>query len=190
MKGGGIVKLCKRHVIKTRAGFTLIELIITIALIGIVTSIATFGFRDFQSKSRVEAQVRQIASDIGELRIRAITMKQRHNIVLNESSYLFQSYSTYDLPKCSGGSPGGVPVPGKNITVSYKLKKANGSYYSGSCSNTAGDTFEIDQRGMLVGNGATVFIDYPGNAASVDCLTIHTVRVNVGKNNGVTCDDK
>lgn len=180
----------KRCYIKTRSGFSLLELLIVIAIIAIASTMATFGFNNYQLKSRVEAQVRQMASDIGEIRIRALTMKQRHNIVLNETGYVFQSYSTYDQPKCSGASPGGTDVPGMSRNVTYKLKNKDGGYYAGSCSGIAGDTLEIDQRGMLSGNGATVFIDYPGASASLDCLSIHTVRVNVGKTNGANCDDK
>jgi len=176
----------------TNTGFTLVELLAAIAIISILLGIATFEFRDWQIKSSVEAQVRKMAADIGAIRIRAMVTKQRHNIVLNTSSYVFQSYGTDDdlPPKCSSGAPGGVTVPGMSTNVTYKLKKNATTYYAGSCLALGGDTLEIDQRGMLVGDGATVFIDNPGSSASLDCLTIHTVRVNVGKTNGATCDEQ
>ena len=94
------------------------------------------------------------------------------------------------MPKCVGGAPGGVTIPGRSVTVAYKLKKNATTYYAGSCADTAGDTLQFDSRGMLVGNGATVIIDYPGTSANLDCLTIHTVRVNAGKTNGATCNDR
>jgi len=174
----------------THSGFSLIELLVVIAIIVISSSLVAFGVKDYQEKSKVERQVRQIATDIGEIRIRALTMKQRHNLVLNQTGYVFQSYSSDDQPKCSGTSPGGTNLPGKSINTTYQLKKNATTYYAGSCANVGGDTYEIDQRGMLSGTTATIFIDYPGTTAALDCLTLHTIRVNVGKKNGANCDDK
>jgi type IV fimbrial biogenesis protein FimT len=173
----------------SHTGFSLVELLVVIVLISTLLTVATLNFHDMQVKSNVESQVRNMATDINEIRLRALTMKQRHTIVLNKNSYTFQSYSTEEMPKCSGGVPAGVSIPGKPVTVVVNsLKKSSGSYYAGSCLNIGGDTIEIDARGMLVGSPATVFIDYPGKTASLDCLIIHTIRVNPGSTNGANCE--
>jgi prepilin-type N-terminal cleavage/methylation domain-containing protein len=167
-------------------GFSIVELVITIAIISILLSIATLSFNSWQVKSNVEAQAKQMVADISELRVSAMTRKQRHTVTLNTSSYKFKSYSSDDEPKCTGGTD----LPGMPRNVSYKLKRDAATYYTGTCSAVGGDTFEIDQRGMLVGSTGTVFIDYAGGSASLDCLTLSLVRVNVGKTNGANCDDK
>lgn len=160
-------------------GFSLMELIIVIAVIGIISSIAAINYNQWMVKSAVEAQVKQMVSDIGELRIRALTTKQRHNITINADSYVFKSYTTENQPKFSGNL-----IPGGTHNVTYGLKKASGSAYGG-------EVYVINERGMLEDVGNTIFLDYNGSAAT-DCLTIHTVRVNPGKKNatGDVCNDK
>ncbi len=160
-------------------GFTLLELIITAGIAGIVMSIATIGFNQWLVKGRVEAQIKQMIADFGELRILALTTKQRHSITLNPNSYVFRSYSSEAEPLS-----GGKLIPGGTHSVTYRLKDKDKADYNGS-------VYEIDVRGMLTSIPATVFIDYNGSAAT-DCFTLHTIRVNPGKKNatGDTCNDK
>lgn len=161
-------------------GFSLMELVITIAIIGILSTLVTFGFNEWQTKSGVESQVKQMVSDIGELRIRALTTKQRHSITFNATNYVFKSYSTADQSIF-----GGNVIPNGTHNVVYRLKKPSGNDYDGT-------VFEIDTRGALASaSTATVFIDHAGTA-SIDCFTLHTIRVNPGKKNatGDTCNDK
>lgn len=169
------------------SGFSLTELIVVLAIMTTLLSIVTISFHDWQVKNNVEAQVKKMATDISELRVRAMTMKQRQSITLTSNSYVFKFYTSDSdsEPKCTGGTL----LPGKTFNVAYKLKRNATDFYNGTCENVGGDTFEIDERGMLVGSTATIFIDNSGSA-TLDCLTLHTVRVNVGKTNGANCDDK
>lgn len=168
------------HHKKYQGGFSLIELIITMAVIGALSSIALFAFNDWQVKSRVGAQVKQMVSDIGELRIRALTTKQRHSITFNPASYVFKSYTSEAESLASG-----KVIPGGTHTVTYRLQDKNKADFTGLVQ------YEIDVRGMLASSTASVFLDYKG-AATIDCFTLHTTRVNPGKKNatGDTCDDK
>ena len=159
-------------------GFSLIELIITIAIIGIALSIGTLNFNQWMLKSRVEAQVKQMVSDISELRIRALTMKQRHSVTLDATSYTFKSYSSENQTKFNGNT-----IAGGTHNVTYGLKKTP------TGSNYGGEVFQIYENGMLSDLPATVFLDYNGSAAT-DCLIISTARVNPGKKSGATCNDK
>lgn len=180
----------QRSAASDSSGFTLIELLITIAIIGIIGGIATFGFSSWLQKSRVEAQVRQLMADIGEIRMTALTTKRRHSLVLDKTRYSFYSYSSSAEPKCSGTGPGGKVVSGKGAEVKFPLKKNAGTFYAGSCDDISGDTFEFDERGMLMGSTASIYLDYTGGAAALDCLSLHTIRVNPGKTNGANCDDR
>ena len=170
-------------------GFTLVELLVTIAIIGIVLAIGTQNFTQWQTKSRVEAQVKQMANDINDLRIRALTTKQRHSIELYDSKYLLKSYSTQTYTTNAQMVANGTILSGGTKTVKYRLKST-----SGSGTFFTGNAIEINERGMLAGLPQTIFLATGASTstASINCLTVHTVRVNVGKQNMSTgaCDDQ
>lgn len=174
---------CRDHNKINEQGFSLMELIIVIAVIGIISSIAAINYNQWMVKNVVEAQVKQMVSDIGELRIRALTTKQRHSITINSTNYVFKSYST-------DGDLGGIVIPGGTHSVINGLTSKDQSN-----ANSNGTTLEIDARGMFVSSilllPVKVFLTYNGSAGT-DCLNIDTVRVNPGKKNatGDVCNDK
>jgi len=165
--------------VKNTSGFTLVELIVVIAIITTLLGISTIAFHDWLVKSRVEAQVRQMVADISNIRVRAMTRKQRCSLEIAANSYVFRSYSSEGESLASG-----AVIPGGGI-VSFGLKSGPSTFY-------ANQRYEIDQRGVL-DTAATlpIFLEYDGNA-SLDCLNLQAIRVNAGKKNtaGDTCNDK
>lgn len=161
-------------------GFSLAELVVVIGIFSILLSVATLGFRDWLVKYNVEAQVKQMVNDFSEMRVRAMTMKQRHSITVNQNSYVFKSYSSDDEALAAG-----TVITGGTHTVKYALKSNSSTPYSGQ-------VYEIDHRGILVNSfGGTIYLDND-SSASVDCLTIHVLRINPGKKNSgwSNCDDR
>ena len=169
---------CKQ-IIQGSRGFSLTELVIVIAIASTLLGIATINYHQWQVKYNVEAQVRTMATNFSELRIRAMTTKQRQSITVNRQSYSFKSYSSDDEPLAAG-----TVTPPATRSVSYALKTNSSTYYSGQI-------FEIDHRGMLVSPPGTIYLDSTGSAG-VDCLNIQVVRINPGKKNGAwsSCDDQ
>ena len=161
-------------------GFTIIELVVVIAIIATLLAMSTISFNTWLVRHRVEAQVRQMIADFNELRVRALTMKQRHSITLNASSYVFRSYNSEEEDLFTGGTI----IPGGNRTVTYKLRKDATTYY-------AADVYEIDQRGTNVSSVTTIYLEYPGTTPGLNCIKLHTVRINPGNSAtiGGTCND-
>jgi len=163
---------------KQQLGFTLIELIVVMTIIGSLLAIASLGFNSWQKKYNVEAQVKQMVQDINEYRVTAMTRKQKHSVNLNANSYVFRSYSSEEESLAAG-----TIVNGGTRNVSYGLKSDATTFYN----NTR---FEIDQRGMITPVG-TVYLDN-SDSAYLNCFTLHTVRTNVGGRNPTwsNCDDR
>lgn len=171
------------------SGFSIIELILVLTIIGTLLAIAIPSFNQMQRKARTESQVKEMVTDISELRVRAMTHKQRHSITLNANSYVFRSYSSDEEPQSSG-----TIIPSGNRIVANRLVRVNG----GASTLFSGQLFEIDHRGLVSSNltppwSAADFVLLENNSSpSIDCFKLEAARTNVGKANAAwsNCDDK
>ena len=165
-----------------RSGFSLIELIITIAVMGIVVTIATLNFNIWQKKSRMDAQTREIFTDLNEARTNAVTQKIYYGIIFQPNSYVIKSYDSATVPTAATAASTGTTAMTKNLLFGI---------------NKAGDVFDntpvlFDTTGMTI-DMCTIFVaplDPDKDEATVNCSTISAARVNMGKINGTACEFK
>ena len=75
-------------------GFSLIELTVVIALIGILLAIATLDFAQWNRKAQFERQVKELYADIQGARIDAAFTKQPRGIEFSGSQVVFKRYTT------------------------------------------------------------------------------------------------
>ena len=95
----------------SRAGFTLAELMVTIGVMLILMAIAMPRFLDTLPGLRLSDAARQVATDLQQLRMKAIAQNIPYQITF--------STSTYVLQKCSGAcadDSGAIALP-QGITV-------------------------------------------------------------------------
>lgn len=105
---------------KSENGFTLFELLVTIAIIGLVSSIALMSSSNLYSNYKVKEAARQIYSDLQAARINSIKEGRRWAVCFSGTT--FTSYSIRNTPGtdttfCTGDDPttGASPFYRKNI---------------------------------------------------------------------------
>lgn len=70
---------------KYRQGFTLLELMITIAIMAILVAIATPSMRTLIQKNQVASQMRDLSSFLQEVRGKAVLERRPYNITIESS---------------------------------------------------------------------------------------------------------
>jgi len=159
----------------SKAGFTLIELIVTMVIIGILLAIATLNFNSMQRKAQIESETRQVFADLNSARLNAIYLKKRNRITFQPGSYAMKNYT----------SDNEAPAAGTAVyarTVPYQLSLVNG----GSIANAIA---EFDSRGLAT-DQTTLNIFYVNpvkSGATVDCIAVGTAKTNMGQ--GVDSDN-
>lgn len=157
-------------------GFSLIELIVTMAIMGILFGIATLSFFDWQRKAQIERQTREMHTDINSARMESIFRKTRHRVTFQPSSYVLRRYSSENEADTAG-----TIINSRNVT--YQLTRVTG----GDLSDVS---IEFDARGLLTGSNFSLRVNPVASGASFDCLIIHVARTNMGKmkDDGTSCD--
>jgi type II secretion system protein H len=153
-------------------GFSLIELVVVMTIIGILLSIVTLDFNSWQRRSQIERQTRELFSDLNQARLESLHRKQRHSIVMQPNSYIFRRYSSENENRLAG-----TVVQTRN--VNFQITKLSGS-------SAADDITEFDIRGFTNDND-TFQINPINSGAPVDCVVIATGRTNMGKNENGLC---
>jgi prepilin-type N-terminal cleavage/methylation domain-containing protein len=162
-------------------GFSLLELIVTMAIMGILFGIATLSFFDWQRKSQIERQTREMHTDINSARMESIFRKTRHRVTFQPSSYVLRRYSSDNENYAAG-----TIINSRN--VAYQLTRELGGDISDY-------SVEFDARGLLTGANFSspnliLRVNPVASGSSFDCIIIHVARTNMGrmKDDGTSCD--
>lgn len=159
--------MCKKSKVQNRQGFSLVELMIVIALIGILLSAATFQFSQYSQKSAIERQTKTLYNDILDLRNRAFYEKRNKAVVLSAMSYALYSTDTTTV------------TPVSTTAVNSQI----------TWNNSARIVF--DSMGLVSNPPAmdqTICVNST-NSASVDSIVLSMTRAQIGKlTNGATCN--
>jgi len=155
-----------------RRGFTLVELMVVIGLIGILLTLATHDFSTWQRKSQVERYTKELYSEVQDARMRAAFTKVRQSVEFGAQQVVFRKYTTNE-PDTAGSI-----ISTKKLPLSFTL---NGGW--------ANPIF-FDTRGIMSDPIVKVICMTTGVDAAYDALIITPALTNMGKvtNRGGACD--
>jgi prepilin-type N-terminal cleavage/methylation domain-containing protein len=155
-----------------RRGFSIIELITVIAVIGLLSSFAILNFNSWQRKATVERYVKELYTDLQDARMRAAYTKVRQRVVVSANQVVFRRMS-------STADPGTVlftkPVPVTLVGVGL--------------TGASSDQIDFDTRGQVNDPITKIICVTTNENAAYDALIVSPVITNMGKviNKGNVC---
>ena len=149
-----------------RNGFSLPEILIVIAIMGILMAIAGLSYNAWMSKYRLEGQVREMYADLMNARVRAMQRNLDHFMDVTSGSYNVREDSDDD-----GNPDTDVLLP--------KLHNFPSSVTT---------TVTLNKRGLVSASPEdTITFNTGGVNAVFDCLVLAPTRIRMGRLNGTTC---
>ncbi len=142
-----------------RSGFSLVELVLILAIIGTLITIGTIDFHSWLVNRGIERQAREMEADFHNLRLTAMYQKRDCVVSMQGGNYAFTSYS-------SESDASGTPLT------------TRGSGYN---VRTAGGNITFDARGFANISSQTFWIEPTGTGAASDCIVVSTAKINLGK---------
>jgi prepilin-type N-terminal cleavage/methylation domain-containing protein len=162
-----------------RDGFSLIELLVVMVILGILAALGTVSFRGWIRKNEVESQVKEMYTDIMNARLTAMHRNTTHLISLS-ANQISGSVDTNgdgvgDNALCiwnrNKGDAADASCP-NDKSLSYKNLISPASW-SGT------NMLEFNSRGLSTTNN-TICV-FSAHNPSYDCIVVSSTRIRMGK---------
>lgn len=159
----------------------MVEIAITVAIVGILVMMAVSSFKELSEKYGIEAETKQLYSDLMSVRGRAL-QRNRHHFVRITST----GYATYEDTNTSPDGNRAFDVLDNQI-VNVTLKHPVTMSLAGG-----GTNFEFNSHGVASDTGYILLSPMPGFSVNpdYDCITIRETRINTGRFNSGACVEK
>ena len=156
-------------------GFTFLEVISVIAIIGILMAIAIPNYNEMQTKAAIEKQTRELHASIVSARLTAMQTKQPGALFLGPKQYIYRVYTSANYPVSTGSKIV------NNVNLPYEVRKGT----SLAVLDIAGVEIAFDTRGFT-NNNMTLVITPVKYGGGDNCIVVHTARTNIGRMDNAT----
>jgi prepilin-type N-terminal cleavage/methylation domain-containing protein len=156
-------------------GFSLMELLIAMGISGILLAIGGINFADWIKKGRVETQVKQMYSDIQDIRSKAAYTKEIYKATFSPTSMVVRRYT--DSSDTTG--------------TLYSTKTLDFPVTLSTWTNPAADVIEFDSNGFSsAAADPKLLCVYSSYGPAYDTVIVMQAKTSMGQlvNQGGGCD--
>ena len=165
---------------ETRGGFTLVEILITIAILGILVVLAVGNFGGMNEKYKVEAETKQLHADLMDARGRAMQRNRWFFVRITSTGYGYKTYEDSSPAPDGNGPP--LDNTADALVTSMTVRHAINTNLAG------GNDFGFNRNGIANDNGTIWFVSTA--QPDYDCITIRPTRIKMGQYIGGVCVEK
>lgn len=151
-------------------GFSLVEVLITITVMGIIMAIAVPNYTAMNTKAKIEKQTRELYATIVTTRMTAMQNKKPGALYLGPKQVVYKVYTSYNDTLTTAWKT--VSTTNLPFTVS-KLG-------STTALDVTSDKIEFDVRGFT-NNDMTLLMNPVTYGGGANCIKVHTARTNIGR---------
>ena len=171
---------------KSKKGFTLIEMLISMAIMGILIGIAGIYGKAYLDRYRVEGQMKQMFADLMNARISAMQRNRTYFVTFGPSAAAATQYTIYaDRDPADPATPptldgDGVLQTGTDEVVTQT--RLNPTY---KVASSAGE-IDFSPRGLSGVTMETIRV-VGAFGSAYDCIAVSATKIRIGVMNGATC---